>query len=561
MKQENRKTFNDKFKIKPIPEKEKKLIAKQFIKNGYEHYKHIITFKKLTKVPKTHKIIRQGFHKGGTPNINGIACHIANDHWHVLLKCEDDEWFLTRKYNKLGIVPNDIKFEYNKGCNNYGDIRDRIHYANTLAYISHYPEDGEDSCSSSDDDDEEEEEDDREIIDTSTIINNIRNEIRQNLLEKQKESRGNKVDSIRMTEKQKGLINRQLNALNNARIWYPKGILTDKQEMLRIQNEEPLTKNMKIEAWNIMCDEERSKKIKDLNTPITVEEINEWQSSKYFQYNDHKINQILYQLWHKTNINKKTPILWLRGAADAGKTVIGKIIASIFGKYELLNQNSLVDTLGLDDAAKNNPQSFIFEEFALRNFKHDMSKAVDSLKMWTSGEEFPVRTKKTGDSNVQYYLKLDCVIIMTNNSIEELHQDINSDVGLKARSCIYNFLASIPQELRFSEEERDHIKSLMMKYYRWKWQNCDWSKFDPSRRFTQSELNAMMKEIQSMNIVSKENIRLFTKNTFDIDQQELINDDIRISDHIRQMVQETYPIEEEFDEETAYEKLYRMIQN
>lgn len=152
--------------------------------------------------------------------------------------------------------------------------------------------------------------------------------------------------------------------------------------------------------------------------------------------------------------SKKCPIIFIVGVASAGKTFEAKIIADAIGTSHNLNDHQLWnDNLVLDDVCKKGADVLIFEEFQFSNKQGDVSKALQQLKMYTSGRELAARTCKSGRQNksIDTY-KIEAIIIVSNHNAEIIHNIIKQDEGVLARAVIVQYLTPIPENERTEQD-------------------------------------------------------------------------------------------------------------
>lgn len=196
--------------------------------------------------------------------------------------------------------------------------------------------------------------------------------------------------------------------------------------------------------------------------PITADEMEEIKGYTRFY---EMIPEIITKIVAFKRSENKIPIIILNGLTNTGKSKYLKIISEAMGSPTFLEAHSLLgDVLAMDTLVRGNHDLVCFEEFLFVNFKQDISKALQALKRYTSGDSMNFRTAKNTSTDGSAQVQIKGVWIATNESSEALMTYKTLDPAFASRIVDIEFDTQIPKHERISSELYEQKRILFTKY-------------------------------------------------------------------------------------------------
>lgn len=403
--------------------------------NKYDNYRYYVCHQPflqsdLAGKGRLHRVVK---HPRNTCNLPGFHGNMP-EHYHVIVEWDKEylERQLARKHNVLTKSMAEYRIERDTGTNKF---RDEEHWYNHNKYLDHYEvkeDSDEDSLPMSDSED----------------------------VEPPSKKQKSKIDFYKQIHPQVPFLTKEewFEAYNKYAEKQGKPIF------------EPGVQEERNSSWSYIM--ATRKNIEQAQYDKPLESKNWYYLLRHDPSHERNMKIILriMELIHiKREKHKKTPIVWLCGAASAGKTVFASIAAKALGKDANIDGNSAwQDKLILDTAARQNVDTIVMEEYCLdEDKKNTLTKQFQFLKQITTGMEHEVRTAKTGkDKASQHYIKLKALFICTNWDIDTVVRKIGADAGVNNRSCIMNFPGAIKVEHRWDEKQRNIFQAYYVRIAR-----------------------------------------------------------------------------------------------
>lgn len=445
------------------------LKAKAKTEEKYKYYlfrqyvlKHPFLNKDLANRGRVHRLV---LHRKGVPNINCKHDNMPN-HYHVIMEW-DPNWMYQRMKNGKGVVPDKcMKHVIHEDGSGYGQIKDENHWYNHNKYLDAYEPINQNTCESM--------AEDQPVSDDEDAVSVVSVQIQDEVPSR---------DAVRAenTTRPQGTPKLKSNKMQEfLQTLHPNVAFLEKKEFFQLYDEAKLKEGYDIDCpsfvlarnthWNYIQGWRRNIEDRMYNKPLECKDFFKLQNQdKNFKQNLYYLRWMMELMHKKKNIYKKTPILWLTGIASSGKTEFANMVGLALGKVANIEQcNMHKDNLIYDTAAKQNCDVVILEEYKLDEMKPDiLEKQFQQLKAITSGIDHEVRTAKTSkERNQQWYIKLEAVIICTNNHADEIEHKIMKDSGVNNRSCIFHFEFPIDPKNRWSAEERKQFRPLYVRMAR-----------------------------------------------------------------------------------------------
>lgn len=414
------------------------------------------------------KILGCYFHKEGVCNQNGFHGNMP-DHFHSIIEW-DKQYLHSRMRQKINPLTDAMKRIVipTNGRTNRGVFRNKEHFENHMRYVEKYTKVGHNEEEQFSDD-----EDAVSSVDTVTIGGpDIKTRDPASAITAENHMRPKGVPRLKKDGQD-----------DFYRTLHPRVPFIEKEEWEAVyskyQEEQghniysPNADQARNKSWAYIQGWRRNIEQAQYNKPLTIDDLNYMRRFDAHHTHNMAISTRIMELIHiKHQKHKKIPIVWLCGAASAGKTVYARICGLALGKIANIDGNTAWnDTLVLDTPARKNVDCIIMEEYNLKEDKEDtLTKQFQFLKQLTTGQEHEVRTAKNSKDNyTSYYLNLKALIICTNWDRQKTETMVCRDIGINNRSAMMNFPCAIKEEHRWSKELTKRMEPLYVrtcrKYY------------------------------------------------------------------------------------------------
>lgn len=433
----------------------------------YYHYSYYVTTEPFNSLDLKGrgKVLGCYFHKEGVCNHNGYHDNMPN-HFHSVIEW-DREYLATRMSSNKNPLTECMKkiVVARNGKTNRGVFKNREHFENHMRYIENYERIG---CH-----EEEPVSDDEDAVssvDVSTITGpDIKTTDDKSAVRAENQMRPKGVPRLKK-DKQDDFYKTLLPNVPfcEKQEWFDAYSKYQEEQGLNIYS--PHSEKVRNNSWAYIQGWRRNIEQAQYNKPLTMDDMFVMRRfDPYHDQNMKKVLRIMELIHHKLNKDKKTPIVWLCGAASAGKTVFARICGLALGKVANINGNTAWnDTLVLDTPARKNVDCIVMEEYNLDQDKDNtLTKQFQFLKQITTGQEHEVRTSKNSkDNDTSHYLKLRALIMCTNWGIDQTVATVGRDIGINNRSCIMNFPNAIKHEQRWDEKLAKRMEPLYVRLAR-----------------------------------------------------------------------------------------------
>lgn len=203
------------------------------------------------------------------------------------------------------------------------------------------------------------------------------------------------------------------------------------------------------------------------STPITEEEFTQMTSFPIFQ---REIPRIVKKIKRFICEEKKVPIIILHGVSNSGKSKYMKLISQAMGKPCFMQCTALTtDILAMDTAVANNCDVLCFEEFRFVDYQNNVSKALQTLKQFTSGDYQNFRTCKNTRTKGETQLLIKAVWIASNEGREAINQYKTMDPAFAERVVDIWYGKPIPPDERLEPQDYFDNSNLFIKYAVYYW--------------------------------------------------------------------------------------------
>lgn len=424
----------------------------------YYHFRHYVTFEPFNSLDYKGKgkLIGCYEHKAGEKNKNGCHGNMPT-HYHSVI--EWDKEYLAERMDKGKNPRNKAMMDIMVDKKKHGVFRNKQHFEKHMQYIEKYEKVGCDEELVSDDEDAV-----SEISGPNVPTRDDKSAVRAENLTRDKGTPKLKKEgqddfyktllpNVPFCEKEE---------------WFDAYSKYQEEQGLNIYS--PQSEKVRNNSWAYIQGWRRNIEQAQYNKPLTMDDMFVMRRfDPYHDQNVKKVLRIMELIHHKLNKDKKTPIVWLCGAASAGKTMYARICGLALGKISDVNGNTAwCDTLVLDTPARKNVDCIVMEEYNLDQDKDNtLTKQFQFLKQITTGQEREVRTAKNSkDSDTPHYLNLKALIMCTNWGIDQTVATVGRDIGINNRSCIMNFPNAIKPDQRWSKELTKKMEPLYVRLAR-----------------------------------------------------------------------------------------------